>query len=227
MATKPKHPYTIVRGGKLLDIAKRKAVPADILIKGDTIAEIGRPGPRGARRRHRDRRPEPADAPRPDQCPYPRAGQSRQGHGRSMVARAAADGQPVDQRRPLARGQVPLEPDRRGRDGHEGLHCRLRPRRRVPPAVRRWPVGDGQGLRGGRHARRAGADGGRHHLLRRHSRPDGAPLAGAAEGGRELPLRTVEGHHEADEEGAAEVALREGRAGRGARPSRITAATIS
>ena len=44
MATKPKRPYTIVRGGKLLDIAKRKAAPADILIKGDTIAEIGRPG---------------------------------------------------------------------------------------------------------------------------------------------------------------------------------------
>src|SRR5580700_2866425 len=44
MAIKHKRPFTIVRGGKLLDIAKRKAVPADILIKGDTIAEIGRPG---------------------------------------------------------------------------------------------------------------------------------------------------------------------------------------
>src|SRR3984957_2168400 len=44
MAAKPKHPFPIVRGGKLLDIAKRKAAPADILIKGDTIAEIGRPG---------------------------------------------------------------------------------------------------------------------------------------------------------------------------------------
>ena len=44
MASKPKHPFTIVRGGKLLDIAKRKALPADILIDGDTIAEIGRPG---------------------------------------------------------------------------------------------------------------------------------------------------------------------------------------
>ena len=44
MASKPKAPYTIVRGGKLLDIAKRSAAPADILIKGDTIAEIGRPG---------------------------------------------------------------------------------------------------------------------------------------------------------------------------------------
>ena len=37
-------PHTVIRGGKLLDIAKRKAVPVDILIKGDTIAEIGRPG---------------------------------------------------------------------------------------------------------------------------------------------------------------------------------------
>ena len=36
--------FTIVRGGKLLDIAKRKAVAVDILIKGDTIAEIGKPG---------------------------------------------------------------------------------------------------------------------------------------------------------------------------------------
>lgn len=44
MASKTKHPYTIVRGGKLLDIAKRSAQPADILIKGDTIAGIGRPG---------------------------------------------------------------------------------------------------------------------------------------------------------------------------------------
>ena len=46
-----KAPYTVVRGGKLLDIDSRKAVPADILIKGDTIAEIGRPGlaaPEGA-----------------------------------------------------------------------------------------------------------------------------------------------------------------------------------
>jgi guanine deaminase len=44
MAAKTKRPYTIVRGGKLLDIAKRKAAPVDILIKDDTIAEIGRPG---------------------------------------------------------------------------------------------------------------------------------------------------------------------------------------
>lgn len=42
MAKRPS--FIVVRGGKLLDIAKRKAVPVDILIKGDTIATIGRPG---------------------------------------------------------------------------------------------------------------------------------------------------------------------------------------
>jgi guanine deaminase len=36
--------HTIIRGGRLLDIAKRTAAPADILVKGDTIAAIGRPG---------------------------------------------------------------------------------------------------------------------------------------------------------------------------------------
>ncbi len=39
-----KAPFTVIRGGKLLDIGKRTASPVDILIKGDTIAEIGRPG---------------------------------------------------------------------------------------------------------------------------------------------------------------------------------------
>jgi guanine deaminase len=35
---------TILRGGRLLDITQRAALPADILIEGDTIAEIGPPG---------------------------------------------------------------------------------------------------------------------------------------------------------------------------------------
>jgi 5-methylthioadenosine/S-adenosylhomocysteine deaminase len=51
MARKPS--YTIIRGGRLLDMAKRSAPPADILIKGDTVAEIGKPGlaaPAGAMR---------------------------------------------------------------------------------------------------------------------------------------------------------------------------------
>ena len=42
MAKRP--PFTIIRGGKLLDAVKRKAVPTDLLIKGDTIAAIGKPG---------------------------------------------------------------------------------------------------------------------------------------------------------------------------------------
>ena len=42
MAKRP--PFTIIRDGKLLDAAKRQAIAADILIKGDTIAAIGKPG---------------------------------------------------------------------------------------------------------------------------------------------------------------------------------------
>ena len=49
----------------------------------------------------------------------------------------------------------------------------------------------------------------------------------AAEGGRELPLRPVEGHHQADEQGAAEVAVRARSRWPWRRPSRTTAATTS
>ena len=44
-------PYTILRGGRVLDIAAGTAEPADILIEDDTIREIGPPGcaaPEGA-----------------------------------------------------------------------------------------------------------------------------------------------------------------------------------
>lgn len=47
----PTSSFTVLRGGKLLDIARRAALPADILVRGDTIAEIGPPGfaaPEGA-----------------------------------------------------------------------------------------------------------------------------------------------------------------------------------
>ena len=43
---------TIVRGGRVLDVAGHRAEPADLRIEGDTIREIGRPGlaaPAGAR----------------------------------------------------------------------------------------------------------------------------------------------------------------------------------
>ncbi|TXL71053.1 amidohydrolase [Vineibacter terrae] len=35
--------HTVIRGGRMIDPGKRQAVAADILIKGDTIAAIGRP----------------------------------------------------------------------------------------------------------------------------------------------------------------------------------------
>src|ERR1051325_6998574 len=44
--------YTIIRGGRVLDIRAGTAEPADILIKDDTIRELGQPGlagPEGAR----------------------------------------------------------------------------------------------------------------------------------------------------------------------------------
>ncbi|MYD99802.1 MAG: amidohydrolase, partial [Alphaproteobacteria bacterium] len=43
--------HTIVRGGRLLDIERHTADPADILIEGDTIHTVGPPGmeaPEGA-----------------------------------------------------------------------------------------------------------------------------------------------------------------------------------
>ena len=36
--------YTVVRGGRLLDISANAAQPADILIDGGAILEIGAPG---------------------------------------------------------------------------------------------------------------------------------------------------------------------------------------
>jgi len=43
---------TIIRGGLLLDARAHRAEPADVLVAGDTIAEVGAPGlaaPAGAR----------------------------------------------------------------------------------------------------------------------------------------------------------------------------------
>jgi len=35
---------TIIRGGRVLDVAGRRAEPGDVLVEGDTIREVGRPG---------------------------------------------------------------------------------------------------------------------------------------------------------------------------------------
>jgi 5-methylthioadenosine/S-adenosylhomocysteine deaminase len=36
--------FTIIRNGRLVDLQQRQAIPADILIEGDTVREIGSPG---------------------------------------------------------------------------------------------------------------------------------------------------------------------------------------
>ena len=43
--------HTIIRGGRLLDIERHAAEPADILVEGDTVHTVGPPGmpaPEGA-----------------------------------------------------------------------------------------------------------------------------------------------------------------------------------
>ena len=35
---------TLIRGGRVVDVAGHRAEPADVRIEGDTIREIGRPG---------------------------------------------------------------------------------------------------------------------------------------------------------------------------------------
>src|ERR1700720_3763857 len=52
-------PHTIIRGGRVLDIGRGTAEPADILIEDDTIRELGPPGlaaPEGAREISAERR---------------------------------------------------------------------------------------------------------------------------------------------------------------------------
>ena len=150
-------------------------------------------GPRRPRRCRGRRRHRPADPSRPHQCPHPRPRQSRQGHGRPLDARAAADRRALDQRQPHGRGQVPEHLHRRARDADEGLHRLLRPDRRVPAADARGPRGLRQGLCGCRHARGGGADGRQPQLLRGDPGPARCPAAVAAEGGGAAPPGALRG----------------------------------
>ena len=120
MAKRPS--FTVVRGGKLLDIAKRKAVPVDILVKGDTIATIGRPGmaaPAGATvidARHRLMLPGLINA-----HTHGPGNLSKGLHDRWTLELLLTANQWVGAGL-QPRGQIPVRPDRRGRDGPEGLH---------------------------------------------------------------------------------------------------------
>ena len=123
---------TIIRGGRLLDIGRHAAEPADILVAGDTVREVGPPGMAA-----------PSDAAALDasgRLLMPGLVNAHtHGHNnlaksprRSLDTGAAAQRRALDHRRPDARGQVPLHPHRRGGDGAQGMHRRLRPELRVP-----------------------------------------------------------------------------------------------
>ena len=135
--------YTILRGGRVLDIAAGTAEPADILIEDDTIREIGPPGLRRAaegaveiRRARRLIHPGLVNA---------------HTHGHGNLAKGMGDrwtlellltAAPWISGNRSARGQLSVDPARRGRDGAEGLHRLLRSVLRMagaePPTGWRW-----------------------------------------------------------------------------------------
>ena len=178
--------WTILRGGRVLDIAAGSADFADILIDRDTIREIGPPGLRGAGRCGRDFGRPPAAASGPGQRPHPRPRQSRQGDGRSLDAGIAADRRTLDHRQPHPRGPLSVDPAGRRRDGHEGLHRLLRSVVRMAVADRRRTGTGGAGLCRCRHARGGGADGRRPQLFRGDPGLDGGDAAGIAGASRRV-----------------------------------------
>ena len=161
----------IIRGGRLLDIEQHAAEPADILVEGDTVREIGPPGMAAPPRGHHARRLRPAAHARTRQCPHPRPQQPRQERRRPLDPGAAAQRRTLDHRRAHARGQVPLHPHRRGGDGAQGMHRRLRSELRVPGSDRARPGSRRPGLRRCRNARGGGPDDGRPHLSPCDPRP--------------------------------------------------------
>jgi len=166
--------YTMIRCGRVLDIAAGTAELADILIEDDTIREIGPPGiaaPEGAAVVSAERRANPS---RPGQCPHPCPRQSRQGDGRPLDLGAAADRGAVADRQPRPRRYPSDRPARCGRDGAEGLHRLLRPLCRISAADPRRPGSCRRGLSGSRHARGDRADDRRPHFLRGDPRPPDA-----------------------------------------------------
>ena len=129
--------HTIVRGGRLLDIRRHAAEPADILVEGDRIHSIGPPGmaaPEGAM--HRDA-----------------AGRllmpglvNAHTHGHNNLAKSLGDRWNLElllNAAPWIAGGRTLEDKylstahRRGGNGAQGLHRRLRSHLRVPRPRRR------------------------------------------------------------------------------------------
>ena len=175
---------TIIRGGRLINAGGHRAEAADILIVGDTIAEVGPPGLAA-----------PADAiaiDARDRLMHPGLINAHM-HGHGNLAKGMGDRWTLElllAAGPWITGGRTLEDKylsdlcRRDRDAAEGLHRLLRPHGRISAAERGRARSLRPRLRGCRHARRAGADGRGVQLLRGDSGPDRCAAAGAAEGGR-------------------------------------------
>ena len=163
---------TVIRGGRLLDARAHRAPRADILILGDTVAEVGRPGlaaPEGARvidARRRLLHPGLINA---------------HTHGHGALAKGMGDAWTLElllTAAPWISGARAADPGCRG-DAAQGLHGLLRPSFRVAAAERRRHGCDGRRLCRDGHARRPRADDRRPLLLPGHAGSRGRADAGA------------------------------------------------
>ena len=127
----------LIHGGRVLRPDTFECTPADIVVDGDTIRDIVAPGT------VKDANARRIDAA--DRALIPGLVNGHN-HAQTSLAKGLFDrytlelylnAVPVGHRPAHAGRQVPLGGDRRGRDGAQGLHRRLRHVRRVSPADRR------------------------------------------------------------------------------------------
>ena len=221
--------FQIIRGGRLLDAAARTAAPADILVEGARIREIGAPGlaaPEAAR---------VVDA----------AGRllmpglvNAHTHGHGGLAKGIGDRWSLElllNAGPWISGNRSLDdkylsaPVERRRDAAQGLHGRLRSLSRGPAADRRGHGAGRPRLCRCRYPRGDRADDGRPAVLRGDSgtaRCTARRPARPGRGGQRCALRR---EHRGGASGPARLAARPlaGQAGAGRRPFRCTAQTNS
>ena len=181
----------LVRGGLVLQPGGERFAPADLVIDGETIADIVAPGSVSGEGR------QVVDAQ--DRLVIPglvnghNHAQANLGKGLAdrWTLETAAQSRALDGRAAHARGEVPLGRHRRLRDAAQGLHRQLRHVRRVPAAHRRGRERGGAGLCGRRRSRRHRADDGRPQLLRGHPGPGRCAAGRLARTGAGDPLRAA------------------------------------
>ncbi len=185
---------TIIRGGRVLDIAHRRADPADVLVERGTIREIGPPGlaaPAAAQTFDaRDRLLLPGLV---NAHTHGHGGLSRGLDPRSRAAGAAAHGVRRRERQPQRGGQVSDGAALGHRAGAQGLHRLLRPQRRVPAAVGGRYPGRGPRLPRRGDSRGHRADDGRPHAVGSVARSGGGPPRSGPPAGGEDPHGALAG----------------------------------